>query len=145
MSTKITDKGARRILGLIGELKASSVDVGALDEETARKLAYAEFGTATAPARPVVRQTIEARRAKMGQTMAAELGAAVARGNSADAALDKIGEAFALELRAAIYAFNDPPNAPTTVLKKLKNDPLVDSGAMARGVKWRVVKTREKR
>lgn len=142
MTTKITDKGAARILKTIGELKGAAVDVGAFDEVNAAKLAYAEFGTPTAPARPVIRQTIEARRRQLGLSVEAELDAMIRRGKSTRAALAAIGASVAGELRAAIYAFSDPPNAPTTALRKLKNDPLVNSGEMAERVTWRVVSRR---
>lgn len=140
MTTTIKDKGAARILKLMRELEAESVDVGALDPETAEKLAFAEFGTSRAPARPVIRQTLEARRAQLGKTMAAELDAMIATGRPREKALEAIGTAVAAELRAAIYAFSDPPNAPSTILKKLKNDPLVDTGRMAERIGWRIAK-----
>lgn len=139
MTTKIVDKGAARLRALMAELKTGSVEVGGLDEETARKLAFAEFGTKTAPARPVIRQTIAARQRQLGATMAAELDAMIALGVPARVGLERIGATVAAELRAAIYAFQDPPNAPATVLRKLKNDPLVDTGAMAEKIGWRVV------
>lgn len=142
MTTKIVDKGAKRLRALMAELKTGAVDVGGLDEETARKLAWAEFGTKTAPPRPVIRQTIAARRDKLGATMEAELASMIAAGVPARVGLERIGAAVAAELRAAIYAFSSPPNAPATILRKLKNDPLVDTGAMAEKIGWRVVKAR---
>lgn len=140
MTTKITDKGAARLLKLMKDLKADVADVGALDPETAAKLVFAEFGTERAPARPVIRQMIDRRRDALGKTMAEELDAMIALGRDRHEALERIGASVAAELRAAIYAFSDPPNAESTILKKLKNDPLVDSGKMAERITFRIAK-----
>lgn len=138
MTTRDVDKGRRRLRRLMRQLDAGEVVVGALDEENAAKLAFAEFGTATAPPRPVVRQTLDANARRYGDMMEREVLAGIDGKKSAPNVLDAVGRAFMKDLRQAILDFSTPGNAPSTIAAKGKDDPLVDSGELVRGIVYKV-------
>lgn len=140
MSTTDTDKGHLRIRKLMKKLKSGDVVVGALDAENAQKLAYAEFGTATAPARPVVRTTMEANKSKYGRLMEDALARGVTKSADASTVLDTIGKTIASDLRQAIVKWSDPPNAASTIARKGKDNPLVDTGALVKSIVYKVNK-----
>lgn len=138
MTTRDVDKGRKRVRALMRELDAGAVSVGAMDGENAAKLTFAEFGTATAPARPVVRATLDAGRSKYARLMEAALFRAVDGKSNARRALDAVGRVVADDLKKAILTWSDPPNAPETIRQKGKDDPLVDTGDLVRGIVYKV-------
>lgn len=113
------------------------------DEENASKLAFAEFGTVTAPARPTVTPAF-------GRDVEANLGAAL--GRAVDAAArgvvsldgqDIVGEvvdSIAEKIRANIDSNTPPPLAEATIANRQRRGnsstaTLVDTGDMRGAVR----------
>jgi hypothetical protein len=98
-----------------------------------------EYGTATAPPRPFMRQTIT----RHQRTLREALGRAVydygrQRGPKN---LERIAARVGVMLRGAIQetivAGDFVPNAPYTIAMKKSSRPLIDTGQMRQSVRWR--------
>lgn len=58
----------------------------------------------------------------------------IERGKDPRRALDKLADAAREALSRSIDNFTDPPNAPATIRRKGRNDPLVDRGDLIKAV-----------
>lgn len=103
--------------------------------------AIQEFGTATIPARPWLSTYLDL----SARWWAERLGRATdralmvaARGGSFNRSITGstqfLGRTATLDMQRVIARWTEPPNAPSTVRKKGRNDPLVDTGRMMRSV-----------
>lgn len=122
----------------MGRLDAS-VAVGAHDEETARKLAYAEFGTVHAPARPTLSAVTDRAERTIGDALTRKV-AAIFDGHSrlGVGIVRGVGDDLAELVREEIDNNAPPPLAPSTVASRRRRGKddrtLVDTGAMMRGI-----------
>ncbi|GCD60343.1 phage protein [Acetobacter pasteurianus NBRC 3280] len=97
-----------------------------------------EFGTVRVtkdgrqwiPPRPFMRQCVEKNKAKWAQVFMKR----IEEGNAQMDAAKSVRALMASDLRAAIIAFDDPQNMPSTIQRKGFNDPLVDTGLMLRSI-----------
>jgi hypothetical protein len=83
------------------------------------------------PARPFFRQTIANGSKHWGTDLGRML---IGAQYNVPKSLARMGLQMIKELQAAIVAFSDPPNAPSTIAKKGFNKPLIDSGDMKASV-----------
>lgn len=87
--------------------------------------------TITIPARPFMRLTISERSENWGVL----LGKLAVRNNfDMDKTMGLMGEQITGDIQKTIRTFNDPPNAKSTIAKKGKDNPLIDTGTMIRSV-----------
>lgn len=94
-----------------------------------------EFGGGHRPPRPFMRWTLKNRARKWRKVVADIL---PQYAHDLKKVMSVLGEIAAEDLADTIKIWTRPPNAPSTVKKKGFNDPLVDSGQMMNGVRWKV-------
>lgn len=129
------------------QLGAWVLEVGIFDnEELATAAATNEFGTESAgrsgnvriESRPAWRTTIDESTARYERVLAAAY-TLVSEGKiDIEKALDQIGFAVVSDLKRGIKAWSKPPNMPSTIRSKRRNDPLNDTGATLRAITHRV-------
>ncbi len=98
--------------------------------------AWNEFGTETIPERPFFRTALEEAKPKVVALLKDEIDPR--RMTVGPLLADKIGERVADEIRGSIDRWREPPNAPATIARKGRDDPLVDTGQMRDAATWRV-------
>lgn len=140
---KLKDKGFDRIVKQMGELRGVEfglfsnsgtypdgtpvVDVGI----------YNEFGTSRIPARPFMRVAADQGKKSMQQVVDHTIGLMIDGRVTPKAVDDTVGKQWANVVKSTIKHFDTPPNAPSTVAAKGKNDPLVDTGQMMDAIDYR--------
>ncbi len=115
--------------------------VGALDEENAQKLAYQEFGTEQAPARPTLSATTDRAEGDINRAIDRRIKDVIEGKRSAtgETILAEVGGMLAEQVREAIDNNTPPPLAPSTLAARRSrgNDStrtLVDTGAMRESI-----------
>lgn len=130
-----------RLIYDLGRLEARA-RVGALDPETALKLACAEFGTRKGePPRPTLSVATDRHEAAAHRAVAHRVGA-VLDGHAADgkAILQKVAEDLAEVVQEQVDANTPPPLAASTLAARRRRGntserTLVDSGEMLRSIR----------
>ncbi len=115
----------------LSELDGINISVGVFGKEAAEIAFFNEFGTRNIPARSFIRSTLaEHKRDIVGnfamnfqQTHDAKIAAAL------------ISTYVENLIKAKIASGDFTPNAPSTIKKKGRNQPLVDTGRMLNSVK----------
>lgn len=125
---------------------SASAAAGAHDEENAKKLAFAEFGTVNAPARPAMSAAVDRSQGAVFASVTRKV-AAVFDGQtrSGVAIVTDVGADLAELVRDEIGNNTPPPLAESTIAARRRRGntstrTLVDSGDMQRSIK---VETRE--
>ena len=90
-----------------------------------------EFGEGRAPPRPFFRNMIKAKGPGWGPAIATLL---TVKNYSAEQTLSQAGDAIVGQLELSIRDFNDPGNAPSTIARKGRDSPLIDSGLMSNSI-----------
>lgn len=115
--------------------------VGALDEENAQKLAYQEFGTEQAPARPTLSATTDRAEDDINRAIDRRIKDVIEGKRSAtgETIMAEVGSMLAEQVREAIDNNTPPPLAPSTLAARRSrgNDStrtLVDTGAMRESI-----------
>lgn len=103
----------------------------------AQAMFWNEFGTQTAPARPVFRTTIKKESPEWGDKLGKAI---VAMDYDGEKALRLLGQAMRDDLENAIAQWDTPGNAPLTIKIKGFDAPLRDSGVAQRAPDYEVVK-----
>ena len=132
------------ITALLG-IDGSGVEVGIFSEagvyQNGRPVAQVatdnEYGTEHIPARPFMGKTYADNQDRFADTAGKVMGAAISGRLTVDSALQVIGVEQATAVKSSINDWTDPPNAPSTIKKKKKNDPLVDSRVMRDSVTFK--------
>lgn len=125
MATRLTVQKSGGI-NLPNNVKGKTVTVGVRGRKNATKGLYNEFGTSRIPERPFVRTSAKAIRKKVP-------GLIQFKDNKIG--VKKIATTAEKDMKRTIDRWSDPPNAPGTIRRKGRNDPLVDTGAMKNAVK----------
>lgn len=128
---------------LLRDLKRLSAGaaVGAHDEANAAKLAYAEFGTPIAPARPALSAATDRAQAAVFAAVARKVGAVLdGRSRAGEAIVQDVGADLAEQVRDEIGNNLPPPLADSTIAARrrrgnLSTRTLVDSGDMQAAIK----------
>lgn len=155
LSIKGGDKW-RKALSRLAQDKKIMVRAGVLEgakttdgKSVATYAAYNEFGTATIPPRPFMRNTLTRERENWARGVEAFIG----RGMTPEGALRAVGARMADDIRKTIRESIDiVENAPSTIRKKTRKStggqegetdtppPLIDKGNLLLSINWEVEK-----
>jgi hypothetical protein len=129
-----------RILADLKRLDGSAV-AGALDEENATKMAFAEFGTVDAPKRRTLTPTTDRLTPAIFRKITREVGDVLdgkGRGVTGREIVADVARDLAEEVQAAIDGNTPPPLAASTATSRMRRGKdtrtLVDSGDMLRSI-----------
>lgn len=128
-------------------LDGKNIDVGwfenaryATGQSVAAVMIANEFGTKTAVARPLIRQSAEQIDQKLPGYIARRTTEILDGRLSADNYLEKMGEALVATVLATLKSGNFEDNKESTIKQKGFNRPLVDTGILGQSVTHRVSK-----
>lgn len=102
-----------------------------------------EVGTPNIPARPFMRQTFRKKKNIDVAIKGMSIKGSKAMSNPTripQIVLSAVGKSLAAEMKRTIQAFDDPENADSTIRKKGKDDPLVETELMMKSVRYEVKK-----
>lgn len=129
-----------RLIRDLSRLRGSAA-VGAVDEETARKLNFSEFGTPTAEPRPTISVATDAHRAAIFRAIERQVGAVMdgrGRGTTGQEIVADVGRDLAEVVREKVDSNVPPDLADSTKARRLRlgrdTRTLVDSGDMMRSI-----------
>lgn len=97
-----------------------------------------EYGTATSPPRPWLRETIRENRKRISRKLLKELRRHLENRQNLRKTYERLGEFEVQLVTDKILYMTTPSNRPATVAKKGFNDPLVDLGELVMAVGYRV-------
>ena len=154
MGVKITDKltpEGRRFMQTIKELDDLEVRIGYQHGEATEDdgtdicdiAAWNELGTATAPSRPFMRQSVDNNEAQINGFLQTQKQRLLA-GESAQQVLNSIGIFQKKLIQKTIVDGSFVPNAPATIAAKGSDRPLIDTGRMRQSVNY-VIKRKGER
>lgn len=132
-----------RLDNLIADLARldGAAEVGALDPVSAQKLAWQEFGTRTAPARPTLTVTTDAATPAIFRSIRRQVGAVMdgrGRGATGQEIVGDAGRDLAEQVRDAIDGDTPPELAESTKAARRRagrdTRTLVDTGDMLRSI-----------
>lgn len=97
-----------------------------------------EFGTkdGRVPERSFIRSTHDEKKNDIFNYLKRKKIEVVAGTMSAKRALEKVGAAMQGHIQNKIISLRTPPNAPSTILQKGSDNPLIAEGQMLRSVSW---------
>ena len=139
-----TDLGYKALMDDVKKLKKEPyVKVGVLGESGSELATYAganEFGTRDGriPERSFIRSTMDQNRFALFQQANRFLDQISAGSITPTKALGLLGEFIRGQIVSKITTLQDPPNAPSTILKKGSANPLIDEGRMRQAIAWEV-------
>ena len=125
-----------RSLGKNGEFRKNGRFVAKSSSNYATQ-AWVPTYTVNIPARPAWRQTVAEHKATWPGMFANFM---KSTSYNVETSFARLGEVVVKQLRATIRAFDDPPNAPSTIRKKGKDNPLIQSGATISSLTFEVIK-----
>ena len=96
-----------------------------------------EYGTGRIPSRPFIRISADANKAAWAK-LAQQCVNDVIDGDSPRDAAQVVGHRMVEDIRKVFGSSELKANAPSTIAKKGRNEPLVDSGEMRRRVNFRI-------
>lgn len=96
---------------------------------------YNEYGTKHIPARPFVSKTTDEKEGWKREQDAVVL-SIYKQKYSAQQAMQRLGKLAQGDIRRTVRAIKTPANAPSTVAKKGRNNPLIETGTMARAINY---------
>lgn len=141
-----TDRGYRAFSEGVRALADRGVElaVGLPRERTPADLiaiaAYNENGTATIPARPFLRTTLDRNGSRYGRRIAEAIGAAVDgwRGgrDALPAEMERLGREIVTDIQGTIQGGMRPANAASTLRQKKDDRPLIHTGRLLRGITY---------
>ena len=140
---RLTPQG-KRFFAEIDELKKLELRVGFQHgEENAGNGAdmadvamWNELGTANAPPRPFIRQSVDNNAGQINAMCKAQIQAIVRGEKTAKDALQALGVMQKGFVQATIRNGDFTPNAPSTIKKKKSDKPLIDTGRMRQSVNF---------
>lgn len=97
---------------------------------------YNEYGTSRIPSRPFMRVAADQAEREMHAYTEHMVGLLIDGRTNAKGVDDSVGNAMKDVIQKTITGFNKPPNAPSTVKAKGRNDPLVDTGHMRDSINY---------
>lgn len=145
-AVRVIDKGLAEALRQSTALDGTGVKVGiqaGKGEQDGTDMfdiaVFNEFGTATIPARPFMRDAADKHREDTGRVME-HLAKKVQEGADAGQALETLGQWYQAQQQAHIRSGEFQPNAPATVKRKGSSVPLIDKGQLVSSVRYEVLK-----
>lgn len=148
MSSRLrdTDRGYRAFAESLRALAAQGVElaVGLPKERTPADLiaiaAYNENGTATIPARPFLRTTLDRNGSRYSRRISDALGAAIDGWRSGrdtlPAEMERLGREIVTDIQGTIQNGMRPANAASTLRRKQDDRPLIRTGRLLRGITY---------
>lgn len=115
----------------LSELDGINISVGVFGKEEAEIAFFNEFGTRTIPARSFIRSTI----AEHKQDIVANFAMNFQNTHDAKIAASLTSTYVENLIKTKIASGNFKPNAPSTIKKKGRNQPLIDTGRMLNSIK----------
>jgi len=150
--TKEIDKGYKRLMRELKDLKGSAVDVGifggkmagaksiaqyAIANEFGAEIDHANGARIVIPARSFMRTTVDENRKVYEQAVDVGFTRAAIGGATAKSVLTHLGVIVRRDVKRKIRSIREPANAPSTVERKGSSKPLIDNGDMLRAVDYR--------
>lgn len=144
MSAKVERKG-KGLVDIVRRMESRAITVGVHDdtgsypggESVAQVAAWNEYGTENIPERPFLRATMAKRRKKYRTIMGTIAAAAIEGKASVKEGMARLGELARSDVRNSIVNWSEPGNAPATIRKKGRDDPLVDTRRMVTSVEYK--------
>lgn len=100
--------------------------------------AYNEFGTEDIPERPAHRDTFEKTRPKFKSHLAKSVDLVIEGKATPEQVLHRIGAWYVGQLKKGVIAWDDPPNAPSTIQQKGSDNPLIDTGRTVNSINYEI-------
>lgn len=141
------DLGFNRIMRNLEALDGTEIDAGIFANAGSDSRGtpyvdialYNEFGTYRIPARPAVRIASDENQRNWGDIIEAEVGTIISGGGGKAQMCKRVGKQMVKDIQSI---FGDTsklaPNAPSTIRRKGRNEPLVDTGTLRSKVNYRV-------
>lgn len=120
------------------KLSSRAIEVGVFDSELATHAMYNEKGQGV-PARPAWQYSVKNYKAQYARRLR-QYFRVYGWLDSHQSVLEAFGRSLRQDLRKTIIAWNDPPNAPSTIAKKGFNDPLIETGETLGAVGFEIVR-----
>lgn len=143
---RVIDHGLDKLLRQGNALHGSGVKVGVQAGEDSQDgvdivdiAIFNEYGTASVPERPFMRNAAEKYRADTAKVMG-HLARKVEEGTDPATALDTLGQWYQSRLQEHIRSGEFTPNAPSTIKRKGSSVPLIDKGRLVNSVRHEVLK-----
>lgn len=141
MGAKVIRKG-KKLADIIKRLDDHAVTIGVhkdagsypSGEKVGQVAIWNEFGTPRTPERSFMRSTFAEKRKKYQAAMAALATAAIRGVDKIPDGMRRIGELARFNVKDKIVKTDTPPNAESTIAKKGRNDPLIDTRRMLESV-----------
>lgn len=143
---KDIDRGYRRIVINIKELKGREVKIGIMGGESAEGTSvldyamYNEFGTRNIPARPFMSVTADRYRDETVKMAEVIVGGVIDGKINVKTALSRLGAWYQSKIQMTIRNAKEwaVPNAASTIAQKGSTSPLIDTGRMVQSVRYEV-------
>ena len=141
------DLGFNRIMRSLEALDGTEIDAGIFSNAGSDSRGtpyvdialYNEFGTYRIPARPAVRIASDENQRNWGDIIEAEVGTIIGGGGGKAQMCKRVGKQMVKDIQSI---FGDTsklaPNAPSTIKRKGRNEPLIDTGTLRSKVSYRV-------
>lgn len=143
---KLTPEGERffKAMAVLQEYKVRiGFQAGAVDADSGADMAdvamWNEFGTETIPARPFMRDSVDAHIGEIANFMDTMLEKIIFDGMDAKEVLEQIGIFQKGLMQKELSRGNFKPNAPATIAKKGSAQPLIDTGRMRQSISYEIV------
>lgn len=145
-SSDIVDHGFKKLEKQLNKLRKMNVKAGILSDagshESGKTLAeiaaYNEFGTDRIPERPAHRDTFEKTRPKFKTNLAKSVDMVIEGKATPEQVLNRIGAWYVGQLKKGVIAWDDPPNAPSTIRQKGSDNPLIDTGRTVNSINYEI-------
>lgn len=141
------DLGFNRIMRSLEDLDGTEIDAGILQNAGNDSRGtpfvdialYNEFGTYRIPARPAVRLASDEHQQDWSNTIESEVNSIIGGGGNKSRMCKRVGKQMVKDIQSI---FGDTsklaPNAQSTIRRKGRNEPLVDTGTLKSKVSYRV-------
>lgn len=139
MSTELKDLGYKKFKRELLKLSTKAVKVGTFDPKLALIWFWNEKGTIRIPPRPAMQYSIAGFRYVQVQTAIDEAYKAFLSAPNTTKFLKSVGKAHKQILKKTVIEWASPPNAPRTIKRKGKNDPLRDKDNLLKSIDFKIV------
>lgn len=143
----LKDLGYDRIMAELNEAKKLEVAIGIQQgsqnnkgEDLVSIAAANEYGTDIIPSRPFMATTFENNRKFVEDAMRKGIVDIQTGKRTPYVVLGRIGQRYQEKTKQTIASWTQPPNAPRTIAKKGRDEPLRDTYSMMKNVRWVVRK-----
>lgn len=148
--TKVVDLGWEGIQKTFKNYNKEQLEVGifpdaGVNEKGIHVAGYAyinEFGEGNVPSRPWMRDTLKTKKYQWKRKIKDSFKNKFDKNASFKEVMEPVGKLAVENFKDAIYEWSDPPNAESTIRRKKKDDPLVDTEKMVKSIKYKINKSK---